>query len=99
MEISVQSIKFDADQKLLDFIDKKLSKLSKFYEETERLEVTLSLLPDHENKNVKIRAAIPGDDIIVERKSDKFENAIVECAGILKELLVAAKEKKYRSLN
>ena len=29
MEIKIQSIKFDADQKLIDFINKKLSKLEK----------------------------------------------------------------------
>ena len=32
MEIRVQSIKFNADQKLLDFVEKKLSKLPKFYD-------------------------------------------------------------------
>ena len=32
MEIRVQSIRFDADQKLLDFIDKNLGKLSKYYD-------------------------------------------------------------------
>ena len=33
MEIRVQSIKFDADQKLLDFVEKKLARLEKFYDE------------------------------------------------------------------
>ena len=32
MKINVQSIKFDADQKLLDFIDKKVGKLEKFFD-------------------------------------------------------------------
>ena len=32
MEIRVQSIKFNADQKLLDFVEKKVSKLPKFYD-------------------------------------------------------------------
>ena len=30
MEIRVQSLKFNADQKLLDFIDKKFSRIEKF---------------------------------------------------------------------
>ena len=30
MEIRVHSLKFDADQKLLDFIEKKVSKISRF---------------------------------------------------------------------
>ena len=30
MEIRVKSLKFDADQKLLDYVEKKVSKLSRF---------------------------------------------------------------------
>lgn len=97
MEIKVQSIKFNADQKLLDFIDKKLGKLGKFYDEVSLMEVNLSLLADPENKNVKVRVIVPGaEDIIVERKADTFENAVTECAGILKEQLVQAKEKRFK---
>ena len=96
MEIKVQSIKFDADQKLLDFVDKKLAKLEKFYDEASLMEVNLSLLPDPQNKNVKVRVIVPGtDDIIVERNADTFEAAITDCAGTLKDLLVQAKEKRF----
>ena len=45
MEIKVQSIKFDADQKLLDYIDKKVGKIEKFYEDIVRTEVDLSCSP------------------------------------------------------
>ena len=55
MEIKVQSIKFDADQKLLDYIDKKVSKIEKFYDGIVRTEVDLSLLADPQNKNVKAK--------------------------------------------
>lgn len=97
MIINVQSIKFDADQKLLDFVDKKLGKLTKFYDEATRMEVSLSLLPDHDNKNVKARVIIPGaEEIVVERNADTFETAVTECAGTLKDLLVQAKEKRFK---
>jgi len=97
MEINVQSIKFDADQKLLDFVDKKFAKLKKFYDEASHMDVSLSLLSDPANKNVKVRVVVPGaEDIIVERNSSTFENAITECAGTLKDLLVQAKEKRFR---
>ena len=65
MEIKVQSIKFDADQKLLDFIDRKLGRINKFYEDVIRTEVNLSLLADPANKNVKVRAFIPGNELVV----------------------------------
>ena len=94
MEIRVQSVKFDADKKLLDFIDKKIGRLEKFYEDVVKVEVTLTLLPEHENKNVRVHVYAPGNDIVVERNAHTFEDAVVDCADILKDQLVKAKEKK-----
>ncbi|MBO8448897.1 MAG: ribosome-associated translation inhibitor RaiA [Bacteroidetes bacterium] len=94
MEIRVQSIKFNADQKLLDFVEKKLSKLSKFYDEIIGVEVSMSLLPEHENKNVKVLVQIPGNDVVVERNARTFEDAVVDCLDVLKEKLVRVKEKR-----
>ncbi|NLD21559.1 MAG: HPF/RaiA family ribosome-associated protein [Bacteroidales bacterium] len=96
MEIKVQSIKFDADQKLLEFIDKKLGKLDKFYEDVIRCEVTLSLLAEYNNKNALVRVLIPGSEVVVERNADSFEDAIVDCASILKDKLVSVKEKRFK---
>ena len=94
MEIRVQSIKFDADQKLLDFVEKKLGKLEKFYDAITGADVALSLLPEHDNKNVKVHVNIPGSSIVVEKNAKTFEDAIVDCADILKEKLVRVKEKR-----
>ncbi len=94
MEIRVQSIKFDADQKLLDYVEKKVSKLPKFYDEITSIQVSLSLLPDHENKSVKMYVAIPGTTLVIERNAHKFEEAVVSCVDVLKGKLVKAKEKK-----
>ena len=44
MEIRVHSLKFNADQKLLDFVEKKVSKLSRFDEAITDVEVVLSLM-------------------------------------------------------
>lgn len=94
MEIRVQSVKFNADQKLLDFIDKKVGKLSRFFDDVIRTEVVLSLLPDVDNKNVKIKVMIPGNDLVVEKNAATFEDAVVDCVAILKDQLVRAKEKR-----
>ncbi|MBR5211073.1 MAG: HPF/RaiA family ribosome-associated protein [Bacteroidales bacterium] len=94
MEIRVQSIKFNADQKLLDFIEKKFSRIEKFYDAVTGVDVALSLLPDHENKNVKVVVSIPGRTIVVEKNAKTFEDAVVDCADILKEKLVKEKEKR-----
>lgn len=94
MEIRTQSIKFDADQKLLDFVEKKLSRMEKFYDAITRVDVALSLLPDRENKNVKVQVSMPGNTLVVERNAKTFEDAVVDCADILKEKLVKVKEKR-----
>ena len=94
MEIRVQSIKFNADQKLLDFVEKKFSKFEKFYDAITSVDVALSLLPDHDNKNVKVQVNVPGSTIVVEKNAKTFEDAVVDCADIIKEKLVKAKEKR-----
>ena len=94
MEIRIQSIKFNADQKLLDFVEKKFSRLEKFYDAITGVDVALSLLPDQENKNVKVLVSIPGGTVVVEKNAKTFEDAIVDCADILKEKLVKEKEKR-----
>lgn len=94
MDIRVQSVKFDADVKLLEFVDKKVSKLEKFYDEVISAEVTLTLLPDNANKCVKIRLLMPGKDLFIEKNASTFEDAIVDCVDVLKEQLVKIKEKK-----
>ena len=94
MEIRVQSIKFDADQKLLDFIDKKVNKLSRFFDDVIRTEVVLSLLPDVDNKTVNIKVMVPGNDLMVERNAPTFEDAVVDCVSVLRDQLVRAKEKR-----
>lgn len=95
MEIRIQSVKFDADMKLLVYIEKKVSKLSKYFDGIESVEVFLSLLPDHENKHVKIRLAVPGEDLIVDRHSITFEKATTECVKVLKEQIKKAKAKRF----
>jgi len=94
MEIRTQSIKFDADQKLLEFVDKKLSKIEKFYEGITSVDVKLSLLNEEQNKNVRVNVAIPGSSVVVERNGKSFEDAVNDCADILKEKLTRLKEKR-----
>ena len=94
MEIRVQSIKINSDQKLLDFVEKKFSRIEKFYDAITGVDVALSLLPDQENKNVKVIVSIPGNTVVVEKNAKTFEDAVVDCADILKEKLVKEKEKR-----
>lgn len=94
-DIRVQSVKFDADDKLIEFVNKKVEKLSKFFDGYLKAEVTLSLLPDTLNKEVKIRLQVPGDDLYITRNAKSFEDAVVDCVDVLKTRLIKLKEKKF----
>lgn len=93
--INIKSLKFDADEKLLDYIEKKVGKTEKFFDNLADIDVTLSLLPDAENKSVKLQTHIPGEELVIERQARTFEEAVTEAADALKERIVRAKEKKF----
>lgn len=95
MEIRVKSLKFDADQKLLAYVDKKVSKLAKFFDGADVTEVTLSLLQEPDNKAVKIQTHIPGEELVIERNAHTFEEAITDAVDAMKEKIVRIKEKKF----
>ena len=94
MKLNVQSIKFDADAKLLEFTEKKVSKLDRFFEPIISVDVKFSLLSDAANKNVRINVAVPGSSVVVERNAPSFETAVNECVDIPKEKLTRMKEKR-----
>lgn len=94
MEIRVQSLKFDADQKLLDFVEKKVSKLGRFDDEITDVEVVLSLLEKPDNKNVKLMVHVPGGSQVIERNARSFEEAVNESVDAMKEKITRNKERK-----
>ncbi len=96
MDITIKSLKFNADQKLIDYINKKVARLEKFHEGTGECEVTLSLLQEPANKNVKISIHTPGESHLVERNANTFEEAINVCVDTMKEKLTRSKEKKMQ---
>ncbi len=97
MEIRIKSLKFDADQKLLDYVEKKVSKLSRFSDHLDEVEVTLSLLNEPDNKEVKIQTRVYGQDLLIERSASTFEDAVSAAVDLMKEKIVRTKEKKYEA--
>lgn len=97
MEIKLKTLKFDADQKLVGFVDKKVARLEKFFPagSEQVAEVTLSLGTNPDNKEVKIQLHIPGQDLVIERQSHSFEQAVTDSVDAMKEKLTRAKEKLY----
>ncbi|PKP38846.1 MAG: ribosomal subunit interface protein [Bacteroidetes bacterium HGW-Bacteroidetes-15] len=96
MNVKIQSIKFDADKKLIDFINNKLGKLQKFYDAIIGAEVFLKLenTQEEENKIVEVKLLIPGNDLFVQRQAKKFEEGIDDCLEVLKRQVTRHKEKQ-----
>ncbi|MBR6346070.1 MAG: ribosome-associated translation inhibitor RaiA [Bacteroidales bacterium] len=97
MEINIKSLKFDADSKLIEYVQKKVSKLEKFFDGVASVDVILSLLPEPENKSVRLQTRIPGEELVIEKNARTFEEAVTDAADAMKEKIVRAKEKKFGS--
>lgn len=98
MNVKIQSVKFDADKKLLDFIENKLSKLEKFSDKITSVEVTLRVEKDNEhgNKLALIEVELPGESLVAERKTKTFEESVDQSLDALKKQIEKYKERQAK---
>ncbi len=95
MEIKIQALKFDATDKLQAFVEKKVGKLEKTYEEVQQVEVQLKVVKPATamNKEVSLTAAVPGNKLFVTKTCDTFEEGVDQCVDAMKVQLTKFKEK------
>jgi putative sigma-54 modulation protein len=95
MNIKIQSIKFDADKKLTDFIEKKVNKIERYFDNIVDVEVFLRIQNSQEldNKVAEIRIKVPGSDLFAQRQSKSFEEAIDDCVDAIKTQIQKHKDK------
>jgi putative sigma-54 modulation protein len=95
MKVKIQSVKFDADKKLIEYIEKKLVKLERFHDSIILAEVTLSFenAVKESNKKVAIRLEAPGGDLFADRAHATFEHAYDLALDALKNQISKQKEK------
>lgn len=96
MKITVQSIRFNADKKLLDFIQKKADKLDTFYDRIISGEVYLKLenVEDEANKITEIKLLLPGSRIFAKEQCKTFEEATDLAVECLRKQIEKYKQKK-----
>lgn len=77
MKVRVQSIHFNADKKLLNFIKKRADKLDQFFDRIIKGDVYLRLqnAGDETNKVVEIKLSLPGNQLFVKHQCRSFEEA------------------------
>ena len=96
MEINIQSIHFNITEKLQAFIDKKLDKLNKSYEEIQSIEIILKVEKPTValNKIASISVKILGNTLFVEKKCSTFEESLDLCIDSIKVQLGKIKSKQ-----
>lgn len=76
MKLQVHSIHFDADNKLINFIQRKVDKLETFYDRLVDGEVFLRINNEGiENKTVEIKLKVPGNQLFAKEQATSFEEA------------------------
>jgi putative sigma-54 modulation protein len=95
MQIKIQSIHFDADKALLEFIQKKLDKVGQFYDGIMGGEVFLRLekADDTQNKIAEIKLQTRTGELFAKRQCKTFEEAITETTEALSMQVKKHKEK------
>ncbi len=101
MKIRVQSIHFNADKKLLEFIQKKVDKLDQFYDQIIGGEVYLRLenVEDEENKISEIKLMVPGGVMFAKEQCKSFEEATDLALESLKKQITKHKDKTRSKLS
>ena len=95
MKVNTQSVNFDADAKLISFIQTRMDKLEQFYDKVISSDVHLKVenTSAKENKIVEIKVNIPRDKFVVKKQCKSFEEAIDSACNSIERKLVKKKEK------
>ena len=101
MKITVQSIHFTADYKLLDFIQKKVDKLDQFFDQIINGEVYLKLenVDDEANKVSEIKLLVPGMTMFAKEQCKSFEEATDLAIESLRKQITKHKDKTRAKLS
>ncbi len=94
MKLQVHSIHFNADSKLVEFIQKKVDKLETFYDRVVDGEVFLRINNEGvDNKTVEIMVKVPGSQLFAKEQARSFEAATDLATEALRNQLKKYKEK------
>jgi putative sigma-54 modulation protein len=78
MNIHIQTPHFDADSKLIEYVEKKVVKLTQFHDQIIKVDVFLKLdnvMHNIKDKVVEIRVHVPRHDFFVKQSSKSFEES------------------------
>ncbi len=97
MNVNIQMVNFDADKKLLEFVYRKMDKLSTFHDRIIESDVYLKLdnvVHTIKDKIVEIKVQIPGHKFFVKSTSKSFEESFDAAFNSLVNQVKRRKEKQ-----
>ena len=96
MDVTIKAIKFDATDKLQEFIQKKVSKLDKHCGDIRKVEVSLKVVKPETamNKQASLTVSLPGQELFAEKICDTFEEAVMETLAAIEKQLGKYKVKQ-----
>ena len=96
MDVTIKAIKFDATDKLQEFIQKKVSKLDKHCGDIRKVEVSLKVVKPETamNKQASLTVSLPGQELFAEKICDTFEEAVMETLAAIEKQLGKYKERQ-----
>jgi putative sigma-54 modulation protein len=97
MTTTIQSVHFDADKKLVDFIQEKVEKLKNLYDGIiigSHVILRLDKASDNTNKIAEIILKLNGSEVFAKKQCATFEESIDASIDALKSQLKKYKEKK-----
>lgn len=97
MNVNIQTVRFDADSKLLDHVSKKVRKLDNFHDRITAVEVFLKLdnvVHQIKDKIAEIRVLVPRHEFFVKQSSKSFE---VSFDSALESLITQIKRQKEKT--
>lgn len=102
-KVTIQSTDFKSSRKLSAFVRKHVAKLEQFTDRIVEIRVSLRLEATVEtNKSCEITVLMPGKDLFVSKKSESFEESIVQCVDALRHQLehwkasISGRKKDFR---
>lgn len=96
MNVHIQALHFDADSKLVEYVNKKVEKLNQYHDRIIKVDVFLKLdnvVHTIKDKIAEIRVHVPRSDFFVKSSSKSFEASFDEAFEAIVNQIKRKKEK------
>ncbi|HCL06173.1 MAG TPA: ribosome-associated translation inhibitor RaiA [Chitinophagaceae bacterium] len=96
MNVNIQTVHFDADDKLVEYVSRKLQKLNTFHDSILKVDVFLKLdnvVHTIKDKIAEIRVHVPRHDFFVKASSKSFEESFDSAMESIVSQIKRKKEK------